>query len=120
MISRWPGVICPVILVEELQKRGGHEGHVPLFGRIRINHGVRKIAGKMSYSRTRELVRGACIAAGLDPKGYGLHSFRSGGASSAAAMGVPERLIRRHGGWRSDAGMTSYLEETLLVLMSVS
>ena len=35
-------------------------------------------------------------------------------------MGVPERLIRRHGGWRSDTGMKPYLEETLSVLKSVS
>ena len=36
VISRWPEDVCPVALVEELLKRDGHEGHVPLFGRIRI------------------------------------------------------------------------------------
>jgi hypothetical protein len=29
-------------------------------------------------------------------KGYGLHSLRSGGATSAAKYGVPDRLFKRH------------------------
>lgn len=33
---------------------------------------------------------------------FGLHSFRSGGATAAAAGGVPERLIKVHGRWVSD------------------
>lgn len=33
---------------------------------------------------------------------YGLHSLRRGGASRAAALGVPMRHIKRQGRWRSD------------------
>ena len=33
---------------------------------------------------------------------FGLHSFRSGGATTAAHGGVPERLIKAHGRWVSD------------------
>ena len=33
---------------------------------------------------------------------YGLHSFRSGGATAAAMGGVPERLIKAHGRWVLD------------------
>ena len=33
---------------------------------------------------------------------FGLHSFRSGGATAAAVGGMPERLIKAHGRWVSD------------------
>lgn len=33
---------------------------------------------------------------------FGLHSFRSGGATAASLGGVPERLIKAHGRWVSD------------------
>ena len=37
-----------------------------------------------------------------EPADYGLHSMRSGGgASLAATLGLPDRLIMRQGGWKS-------------------
>lgn len=56
---------------------------------------------------------------GVDPKGFGSHSARSGGASAAAAKGVEERLIKRHGNWRSDA-VYLYIREPWDSLLSVS
>ena len=38
-----------------------------------------------------------------DTEEYGFHSVRAGGATSAANAGVPERLIKLHGNWSSDA-----------------
>ena len=40
---------------------------------------------------------------GLSPSNFSPHSFRQGGATFAFQAGVPERLIQRHGDWRSDA-----------------
>lgn len=39
---------------------------------------------------------------GLPDHLFGLHSFRSGGATTAAQGGLPERLIKAHGRWVSD------------------
>lgn len=55
-----------------------------------------------------------------DQEKYGLHSLRSGGVSDAAAAGVPDRLIRRHGGWRSETAALAYFKETLPNLMVVT
>ena len=55
------------------------------------------------YGRALELVKYQLRQIGLDPTKYGLHSLRSGGASLAAATGVPDWQIRCHGGgggWR--------------------
>ena len=64
-------------------------------------------------------MREALKRIGVNPDGYGLHSLRSGGASTAAAAGVPDRLIQQQGGWRSDA-MKAYIQESLPNLLQVS
>ena len=46
-------------------------------------------------------LRAALIGAGIDPSSYASHSFRSGGATAAAAEGVPEYLIKLQGRWAS-------------------
>ena len=47
--------------------------------------------GGLSYTRVRELVLERFSIIGLDKSTkYGLHSFRSGGASAAANAGVPD------------------------------
>ena len=39
---------------------------------------------------------------GLDPARFGAHSLRIGGATAAAAAGVPPSVIRVMGRWNSD------------------
>ena len=51
---------------------------------------------------------------------YGLHSFRSGGATSAATYGVPDRLFKRHGRWRSDKSKDGYVKDDLVQRMLAS
>ena len=58
-------------------------------------------------------------AAGLQGN-YGLHSLRAGGASAAANAGVPDRLFKRHGRWRSETAKDGYLKESLSDLLTVS
>lgn len=49
--------------------------------------------GGISYTRVRDHVLQKLAALGLDPKRFGLHSLRSGGASAAANVDVPDRLF---------------------------
>ena len=76
----------------------------------------------MSYNRAKELVKKELCKEGLNPSKFGLHSLRSGGASAAAALGVPDRIFQRHGGWRSEKAQNNYMKETLdsLVLVTKS
>ena len=57
---------------------------------------------------------------GLNPKQFGLHSLRAGGATSAANNGVPDRLFKRHGRWRSENANDGYVKDDLRSLLSVS
>ena len=77
-------------------------------------------AGSVSYTRMRELVLEKLAALGLDTKQFGLRSLRSGGASAAANAGVPDRMFKRHGRWRSENAKDGYVKDSLQERLSVS
>ena len=62
---------------------------------------LRKIDKPLSYTTVRGHVLDLLANIGLDPKKFGLHSLRSGGASAAANFGVNDRLLKKHGRWKS-------------------
>ncbi len=68
----------------------------------------------------RELFLAKLRELGFDPKLFGLHSLRSGGASAVANAGVPDRLFKRHGRWRSETAKDGYIKDSPKALMSVS
>ena len=56
------------------------------------------------------------IQLGYNPNDYGLHSLRSGGATSAvyySGHSIPERLLKIHGRWKSDSAKDMYVHESL-------
>ena len=55
-----------------------------------------------------------------DIKSYGLHSLRSGGATSAAQFGISDRLFKRHGRWKSVSAKDGYVKDDLSQKLSVS
>ena len=57
---------------------------------------------------------------GLNAKKYGLHNLRSGGATTAAVLGVPECLLQRQGGWRTAKAKNNYILEFKSALLHVT
>jgi len=74
----------------------------------------------ISYSSVRDSFKKTLERCGVDSKKYGLHSYRSGGATVAANKGVKDRLFKRHGRWKSDKAKDGYVEDNNEVLLSVS
>jgi hypothetical protein len=56
----------------------------------------------ITTEEVRCMVRRVMAAAGRDPKVYGGHSLRIGGATAAHAANIPPSLIRLMGRWSSD------------------
>jgi hypothetical protein len=77
-------------------------------------------SGPISYTRARELLLNALALLGFDRSRFGLHSLRSGGATTAANDGVNDRLFKKHGRWRSEDAKDGYVREDLPSLLSVS
>ncbi|KAI8514464.1 hypothetical protein Bbelb_070550 [Branchiostoma belcheri] len=100
---------CPVTLLKRFLKSSNSSGHIKLFRTHVLHESSGKVLSMLS-------------TIGLEPTRYGLHSLRSGGASTAAAMGVPlpDRLIAHHGGWRSTEAREGYILESKSAILGVS
>ena len=57
---------------------------------------------------------------GCNPSVFGLHSMRAGGATQAANVGIPNRLFKRHGRWKSKNAKDGYIEDSLEQRLSVT
>ena len=83
-----------------------------LYKRKNGAHALRS-GSRLSYSRARELFILKFKAIGLDTKLYGLHSLRIGGASAAANNDLPDRVIKKHGRWKSEHAKDVYCREDI-------
>ena len=59
-------------------------------------------AEAFTVGRVREMVKSLMAAIGCDPKFFGAHSLRIGGATAALAAGIDPAVIRCMGRWSSD------------------
>jgi len=65
----------------------------------------------LTASRAGEILKEKSEAIGLDPSKFSSHSFRSGGATSAANLNVPDQLFKVHGRWKSDSAKDGYVSD---------
>jgi hypothetical protein len=117
------GDCCPVALVERLLDEGRYVflGSGALIRTTVITPSRQYIKRKQpSYSTVLRWFKEGALALGLDPKQYGTHSGRRGGASGAAANDVPDRLFKAHGGWRSERAKDGYVVSRLQEKLSVT
>ena len=74
----------------------------------------------LSYSRMQELFIQAFQSFVPDIKKFGLHSLRSGGATTCANLGISDRLFKKHGRWCSETAKDGYIKDSLPDRLSVS
>jgi hypothetical protein len=72
----------------------------------------------MSYKGQKDYKSGKVQSHTTTP--LGLHSLRSGGATAACNFGVPDRLFKRHGRWRSGNAKDGYVKDSFNDLLFVS
>ena len=72
-----------------------------------------RASGSLTYSRLRELLRIKLAQLGYNPDEFGVHSLQAGGAMKAANAGVPDRLFKHHGRWKSEAAKDGYIEDSV-------
>ena len=76
--------------------------------------------GGLTYTRLCECFKEKLKALGFPAEQFGLHSLRAGETTVAANNGVPDRLFKRHGHWRSESAKDGYIKDSLEATMSVS
>ena len=124
VIVRTASQLCPVKALEKYLSRAGiaPSDNEAIFRPImKTKQGDRlRDTGRLTYTRLRECFKEKLKALGFPAEQFGLHSLRAGGATAAANNGVPDRLFKRHGRWRSESAKDGYIEDSLEARMSVS
>ena len=123
VIARTGTPMCPVDMMQKYFSMAGlsHTSDKLFRGIVSTKAGERlRKEGGLSYSRLRELLLAKIEQLGMDPKLFGMHSLRAGGATAAANAGVPDRLFKRHGRWRSEAAKDGYVKDSVERRLSVS
>ena len=116
-IKRSTSRFCSVLWLEEYLGRTGlalgEENYViSKLAKSRKGHNAHGNR-PLSDSRVREIFNKdiAPLCESIEPGSYCLHSLRSGGASTAINNGVSERLIGKHGRWKSGFSRDRYLKD---------
>lgn len=91
-------VLCPLRALRRLAEFQPSDS--PLQGPVFPVH--QDAAAPVSKRTMLGRLHRALSAEGYPPELFGLHSLRSGGATTASVGGVPERLIKIQGRWVSD------------------
>ena len=116
-------VTCPVNMVECYMSMAALEkgSEQLIFRGITHTRAGEKLhpSGGVSYTTLRELFKKKLSELGYHSEEFGLHSLRLGGASAANA-GVPDRLFKKHGWWKSENAKDGYIEDSLDSRLSVS
>ena len=125
VIARTGTSLCPVAMIERYAQTAaitlGESDSFLFRGIVHTKKGSKlRDKGGLSYTTVRESVLERLEAIGLDKRLYGLHSLRAGGASAAANAGVPDRMFKRHGRWRSENAKDGYVKDSLQNRLRVS
>ena len=124
VVARTSSKLCPVNILQRYMAYAGIQtGDTRFIFRpiVKLKHGEKlRESGSLSYTRLRECFKGKLESLGFPAECYGLHSLRAGGATAAANGGVPDRLFKRHGRWKSDSAKDGYVEDSLHARLSVS
>ena len=114
LVARTGKSTCPVNMVECYMTKGELVGKSGLLFRPLSSDGKSlRSSGSLTYTRLRELLLGRLQALGYPAEQFGVHSLRAVGATAAAGSGVPDRLFKRHGCWRSDKAKDGYVEDSV-------
>lgn len=83
-------------------------------------HSLIKDNRHIGYTTFRENLKSNLAGVVEDTSVYSSHSLRSGGATTAANSGSNDRLIQRHGRWRSVSSKNMYIDDNIVNKLEVS
>lgn len=125
IIAKTGTKLCPVNNLELYLSWSGinRENSKFLFrnlSKVEGSYRLRSVKKPITYTRMRELLIDAFKEFVPDIKKYGLHSLRSGGATASANSGIPDRLFKRHGKWKSESAKDGHVKDMVENRLSVS
>ena len=116
VIARTGSDTCPVAMLEIYLKRC----NIDLSSELFLFHPIAgskaeklQDTGRLTYTRLRELLKEKLDELGYSSADFGVHSLKARGATAAAGSGMPDRLFKKHGLWRSGTAKDGYIEDSM-------
>ena len=120
-ISKIASVCCPVATVQKYLRSAKLAPDDYLICKLVATKKGHNVVGshRLSYSRTRKVFLEHTKP--LFP-GYnlGLHGLRAGGASMSSTNNTSDRLISKHGRWKSDRARDGYIRPSVAEQLKVT
>ena len=127
IIAKTGNDLCPIFWLKAYIESAGLALNTDsyIFRSISLlkSKGIYKLCDRnvpLSYTRAREILLNSLEEVGLDKSRFGLHSLRSGGATTGANRGISDRLIKIHGRWVTDRAKDGYIKDSVESQMAVS
>ena len=125
MISKGHTTSCPIRILNAYISLANLQQHQFIFRSLSKTNGgykLRDMNQPMSYTRARECILDLLrpVVGDDDISKFGVHSLRSGGVTAAANAGVNDRLLKRHGRWKTDLAKDGYIKDDIQKILSVS
>ena len=125
IIARSGSEICPVKLLHSYMLKAGipENSNEFLFRPITSSNKQKKLIAvnrHISYSTYRGSFKKSFQNIVPDISKFSTHSNRSGGATSAANSGIPDRNFQRHGRWKSVKAKDGYVKDSIASRLEVS
>lgn len=121
-LARLDSDLCPVNALERYCRKIKEQSNSDnfIFRALTSAHKLRRINKSISYSSIRDQFKTILSLLGYNKALFGLHSLRSGGVTAAANLGIKDRLLMKHGRWKSANIKNNYISENLGNLLFVS
>ena len=125
VISELSTSACPVSLLKRYLDKfcTPPNSRDPIFKPISKGKGFCKLVSPdkpINCSCIRDGFRRDLKNIGVDPSKFGLHSLRSGGATSVANNGINDRIFQRHGRWKSAEAKNIDVDDSIEQRLTVS
>jgi len=123
VIAKTQSITCPVAMLDRYMSIGKipKESKLFLFRPIVAGRPPKlRDSGKLSRSRLAELLKEKLDKLGFPAVEFSPHSLRAGGAMAAAEAGIPDRIFKRHGRWKSETAKDGYVKDSLQKRLLVS
>ena len=115
-IARSGQITCPVAVTERYIFHLGESYHSENLLIRRLRHTKNGLIPHknlgISYTTAKDLMLAGISQFVGNISDFGTHSFRAGGATTAANSRVNERCLARHGGWKSTSSKDRYVVDS--------
>jgi hypothetical protein len=91
---------------------------IPVMFRTSVGSFADVFSSKISYNEFLAQLKTACSALGLDPNLFGTHSMRRGSTTDQFIHGIPDKVIKLSGRWKSHA-FERYIDQGQLLQLQL-